>query len=451
MLCRRLLLFGLPTFSANALLHFDPRQWVTYGSSGHSRNSAYDRESHPLPSAEWVWLDAAFLINMANDAAVDEQGWSYAFCFANRRHWLSQCRWFTFVRRRQWVRARTRVPDREAPEAMSEQQQQQQQQPKLPEPSAASSSSTKPPGPSRPASGGIQQPRPQSMRINSSKYKRLPLSDLDMEHLIAGESSLDVRDPFLRWADIKRHGLDAFPWMAADEGHIQLWKENVVDINYERAMRCLKVARVDRERTQLWKHWLGIDLLHTLPPSFQPEPDGPPLDSPSSAAAASSSSSATSAKSLEPDLEGLPRPDVQDVWDLAEARVREAPLVHPNLFNLTDQRDLFSLLMHSSTTSCWLTSSSPREKTFFRCSRRLTQNHTPATTSEAGTRPVAPFQKPSQPTRKSTGATSKLLTSCLASRSSTIKIGPLSLEFSTFASDARCAATRRMPQPETSR
>lgn len=217
----RLLLFSLPTFSANALLNFDPKPWVTY-ENGKCRGSAYTRENYPLPSADWVWLDAAFLINMANDAAVDEQGWSYAFCFANRRHWLGHCRWYSFVRRRQWLRARMRVTNQDASEAIVEQQTR-----------LSRSHSAAPTENTLPHPIDLPHPtRPPSMRVSSSNYKKLPLSEVDMERLIANEAYLDPRNPFLSWSVIKHHGLQAYPWMAHDETHQKMWKENVIEVRF---------------------------------------------------------------------------------------------------------------------------------------------------------------------------------------------------------------------------
>lgn len=82
-------------------------------------------------------------------------------------------------------------------------------------------------------------------------------------------------------------------------------------------MRCLKIAKVDRERTQLWKHWLGIELLTVVPfcPKLDPQPSISPNHTPTPA--------------QEDDVEDLPRPDIQDVWDLAEAKVRASVALLP--------------------------------------------------------------------------------------------------------------------------
>lgn len=310
----RLILFGLPTFSSSALLNFDPKTWVYYA-QGQRRNSPYTRLNFPLPSPQWRWLDPAFLINMAADAAVDEQGWSYAFSFANTRHWSGHSKWYTFVRRRQWVRTRIKAADAPPAEHYFDNH---------PDPTPHPSSPLIGLGES-PAVGTSKQQQQHHVRQravlhNSCPYTHLPLPQWEKERLLEEEESLlDFRDPFVRWSDIKQQG------SADATGDESKWKEAVVEINLRRAMHCLKLAKVDRERCQLWKHWLGAEMLVA----------GETLGTNGSVDASVSASHHHASgidevleddhtASMEGrDVEDVPRPHLSDVWDLVEAKVSQ--------------------------------------------------------------------------------------------------------------------------------
>lgn len=98
--------FGLPLYSHGSLLNFDPSAWMTQD----RRASAVNITNAQLPDPSWEWAWRTWYVDMSGD--VDEQGWQYAFSFGSS-HWHGTHPWFhSFVRRRRWVRLRTKVTDK---------------------------------------------------------------------------------------------------------------------------------------------------------------------------------------------------------------------------------------------------------------------------------------------------------------------------------------------------
>lgn len=99
-------MFGVPRYSHSSLLNFDPAAWMTQD----RRASAVNITNAQLPDPSWEWAWKAWYVDMSGDT--DEQGWQYSFSFSSSS-WHGTQPWFhSFVRRRRWVRLRTKVPDR---------------------------------------------------------------------------------------------------------------------------------------------------------------------------------------------------------------------------------------------------------------------------------------------------------------------------------------------------
>ncbi|KAI4245816.1 MAG: hypothetical protein L6R40_002344 [Gallowayella cf. fulva] len=97
-------LFGMPLYSANSLLNFDPADWQT--STFHDSPVNITNAQVPDPSWEWAWK--TWYVDMSHD--VDEEGWEYSFSFQPRFAWHGSHPWFhSFARRRRWLRKRVKV------------------------------------------------------------------------------------------------------------------------------------------------------------------------------------------------------------------------------------------------------------------------------------------------------------------------------------------------------
>lgn len=100
---RGLFLFGIPKFSSNSLLQFDPSSWV----ESDFKPSAVDITNAQVPDPSWEWAWRTWYVDMSRD--VDEEGWEYSFWFGNSCAWHGTHPWFhSFVRRRRWLRKRVR-------------------------------------------------------------------------------------------------------------------------------------------------------------------------------------------------------------------------------------------------------------------------------------------------------------------------------------------------------
>lgn len=98
--------FGIPLYSHGSLLNFDPSAWTTQD----RHPSAVNITNAQLPDPSWEWAWRTWYVDMSGD--VDDQGWQYAFSFGSS-HWHGTHPWFhSFVRRRRWVRLRTKIPEK---------------------------------------------------------------------------------------------------------------------------------------------------------------------------------------------------------------------------------------------------------------------------------------------------------------------------------------------------
>lgn len=97
--------FGIPLFSKNSLLPFDPSNYqLINGKNLKLINNSIN--NYPLPDLNWVWHWKTWYILMIND--VDDQGWIYSRFYFNSHHWKGKYYFGNFIRRRIWVRLRTR-------------------------------------------------------------------------------------------------------------------------------------------------------------------------------------------------------------------------------------------------------------------------------------------------------------------------------------------------------
>ncbi|KAL2045544.1 hypothetical protein N7G274_001972 [Stereocaulon virgatum] len=95
---------GIPLYSSNSLLNFDPAAWQT----ANFQDSAVNITNFQLPDPSWAWDWKTWYVDMSHD--VDEEGWEYSFSFNNFYSWHGNHPWFTsFTRRRRWLRRRVRI------------------------------------------------------------------------------------------------------------------------------------------------------------------------------------------------------------------------------------------------------------------------------------------------------------------------------------------------------
>lgn len=97
-------LCGIPLYSGNSLLNFDPSPWQT--STFH--DSPVNITNAQLPDPSWGWAWRTWYVDMSYD--VDEEGWQYSFNFSSGFAWHGTHPWFhSFVRRRRWLRKRVKI------------------------------------------------------------------------------------------------------------------------------------------------------------------------------------------------------------------------------------------------------------------------------------------------------------------------------------------------------
>ncbi|KAI9849887.1 MAG: hypothetical protein M1837_000101 [Sclerophora amabilis] len=94
---------GIPLFSHNSLLNFDPSPWESVA----FKPSPVDITNAQLPDPSWEWTWRTWYVDMSPD--VDEEGWQYSFSFSPAFSWHGTHVWFhSFVRRRRWLRKRAK-------------------------------------------------------------------------------------------------------------------------------------------------------------------------------------------------------------------------------------------------------------------------------------------------------------------------------------------------------
>ena len=101
---RGLFLCGLPYYSSQSLLNFDPAAWT----SADFRESPVNITNAQVPDPTWVWAWPSWYVDMSHD--VDEEGWTYSFSFRQGFAWHGTHPFFySWVRQRRWLRKRVKV------------------------------------------------------------------------------------------------------------------------------------------------------------------------------------------------------------------------------------------------------------------------------------------------------------------------------------------------------
>lgn len=98
-------IFGFPFFSANSLMPLvDPKPYTTDKGVMVTGGAS----SYLLPDVSWKWSWKRWYVDMSLD--VDDQGWAYSWRFGSKS-WHGVHVWLqSFVRRRQWIRKREKIP-----------------------------------------------------------------------------------------------------------------------------------------------------------------------------------------------------------------------------------------------------------------------------------------------------------------------------------------------------
>ena len=100
-------LCGIPLYSANSLLNFDPSGWQT----ATFQDSPVNITNAQVPDPSWAWDWRTWYVDMSHD--VDEEGWEYSFSFSPNFAWHGNHPWFhSFCRRRRWMRKRVKIHGR---------------------------------------------------------------------------------------------------------------------------------------------------------------------------------------------------------------------------------------------------------------------------------------------------------------------------------------------------
>ncbi len=95
---------GIPLYSSNSLLNFDPSAWQT----ANFQDSGVNITNFQLPDPTWAWDWKTWYVDMSHD--VDEEGWEYSFSFNKAYAWHGNHPWlFSFARRRRWLRKRVKI------------------------------------------------------------------------------------------------------------------------------------------------------------------------------------------------------------------------------------------------------------------------------------------------------------------------------------------------------
>lgn len=95
---------GIPLYSSNSLLNFDPSPWQT----ANFKDSAVNITNFQLPDPSWAWDWKTWYVDMSHD--VDEEGWEYSFSFNSVYSWHGTHPFlYSFARRRRWLRRRIRI------------------------------------------------------------------------------------------------------------------------------------------------------------------------------------------------------------------------------------------------------------------------------------------------------------------------------------------------------
>ena len=101
---RGLFVCGIPYYSSQSLLNFDPAAWTDAA----FKDSAVNITNAQVPDPTWSWVWKSWYVDMSHD--VDEEGWEYLFSFHQSFVWHGTHPFFySWVRRRRWLRKRIKM------------------------------------------------------------------------------------------------------------------------------------------------------------------------------------------------------------------------------------------------------------------------------------------------------------------------------------------------------
>lgn len=152
----------------------------------------------------------------------------------------------------------------------------------------------------------------------------LPLSPARKDEIFGWEMALEPRKPFLPWKYVKTEGERTLQRRRvsgetrSDDKLLGIWRDAVIEINYRRIARVVKECRLDREKLALWRWWLHVpkqQIVQEEEDSFEKEDGRPSVEDDARAPNARSRFDARQWGDKDP------RPELDDVWDLLEARV----------------------------------------------------------------------------------------------------------------------------------
>lgn len=102
---------GTALFSGAALGNLDPSPWTNQ----YKKTSPTNIRTAQVPDPTWEWAWPEWRINREEGVLMDEFGWEYSFMFHRKFSWHGPKWWNSFVRRRAWIRKRTKKKDQDLP------------------------------------------------------------------------------------------------------------------------------------------------------------------------------------------------------------------------------------------------------------------------------------------------------------------------------------------------
>ncbi|BGO97346.1 hypothetical protein NBRC10513v2_001267 [Rhodotorula toruloides] len=316
---RGMVVFGLPKFTANLLFQVDPPEWC----DASLKPCPFSPHTFPCPPY-WVWRDSEFMIDMSGDK--DEEGWSYAVRFRSK-YWRGEAIFGrAFVRRRRWIRTRVYRPKPVLPLTKPEEV--------VGLPDTAEDEFLGPHScPDTDSLDAIHDLRTACAALPLSPKRRAALFAESVSPASFAVGEVDPRNPFLAFKRIKMEATATFDGGECGTEKASskepVWRDAVREINYRRVLGVLKAhARIDRQRLELWRLWLGArDLKGVVSMGVRADAaEGPAKGVGQEGAKAVLAAAKVVAKKERTDvweeIDGdANRPEADDVWDVIESKL----------------------------------------------------------------------------------------------------------------------------------
>lgn len=211
-------------------------------------------------------------------------GWSYAYRFRSLRGWSGRPTAFSFVRRRRWIRKRVYQPQQLLSQSESKQISQIAQQFQDEWDSLRNSELT---DRLTPDDGSRIEQRLDHDHVGiKAATSLLPLSPAYKQDIFSWSSGIEIDDPFVAWSFVKENGerilarrteRDA-KGSRSEEALFGIWRDAIVVINLRRVSRVMKELRLDREKLEVFRWWLGLELdpllrMNSIAKDFKDRPD----------------------------------------------------------------------------------------------------------------------------------------------------------------------------------